>query len=305
MQTRAEFDQLSGNYAKNRFPADATVEDMRRAFSGGAVPPPAGVASALRRLGGRPAIELRPDGAGEGILLYLHGGGFVLGSAETGVGVAAGLAVRTGATAYSLDYRLAPEHRFPAAVDDALAAYAELADRHGADRLVIAGDSAGGGLAVATLLAAREAGLGMPAAAAVFSPQTDLTLSGASFTGRDGDDPLFRPDDIAAYARRYLPEHDAEQAARSPLASPVFADLSGLPPLLIQVGSRELLHDDALRLAVNAAHADVDVTLESAARAPHNYQTAVGALAAADRALDRAAVFLADRLAERAAASAD
>lgn len=301
MQTHAEFDRLSENYAKNRFPADATVQEMRDAFSRGAVLPPAGVVSGRGRLGGRPAIELRPDRAGEGILLYLHGGGYVLGSAETGIGVAAGLAVRTGATAYSLDYRLAPEHRFPAAVEDALAAYAELVERHGVDRLLIAGDSAGGGLAVATLIAAREAGFGMPAAAAVFSPQTDLTLSGASFTGRDGDDPLFRPEDIAGYARRYLPEHDAEQAARSPLASPVFAELSGLPPLLIQVGSRELLHDDALRLAVNAAQADVDVTLESAARAPHNYQTAGEGFAAADRALDRAAVFLADRLALRAA----
>lgn len=299
MQTRAEFDQLSENYAKNRFPADATVQEMREAFEQGAVPPPTGVASARRQLGGRPAIELRPDGAGDGILLYLHGGGYVIGSAETGVGMAAGLAVRTGTTAYSLDYRLAPEHRFPAAVDDALAAYAELVESHGADRLLIAGDSAGGGLAVATLLAAREAGLEMPVAAAVFSPQTDLTLSGASFTARDGDDPLFQPDDIAGYGRRYLPEHNPGDAARSPLASPVLADLGGLPPLLIQVGSRELLHDDALRLAVNAAHADVDVTLESAARAPHNYQTAVGRLPAADRALDRAGVFLAERLGER------
>ncbi|MFD6700451.1 MULTISPECIES: alpha/beta hydrolase [unclassified Microbacterium] len=300
MQTRVEFDQLSESYAQNRFPADATVQDMRDAFARGAVLPPTGVVSARRQLGGRPAIELRPEGAGDGILLYLHGGGYVLGSAETGVGMAAGLAVRTDTTAYSLEYRLGPENRFPAAVDDALAAYADLVERHGADRLLIAGDSAGGGLAVATLIAAREAGLEMPVAAAVFSPHTDLTLSGASFRGRDGDDPLFRPADIAASVRRYLPEDDTVRAARSPLASPVFADLSGLPPLLIQVGSRELLHDDALRLAVNAAHADVDVTLESAARAPHNYQTAVGRLAAADRALDRAAVFLAERLGERA-----
>ncbi len=229
-------------------------------------------------------------------LLYLHGGGYVIGSAATGVGVAAALARRSGATAYSLDYRLAPEHPFPAALDDALTAYEELLGRHDARSIVVAGDSAGGGLAIATLVAARERGLELPAAAAVFSPWTDLTISGASVRTRDGDDPLFEPADLHGYANRYLPEAGRAELARSPLASPVFADLRGLPPLMVQVGSRELLHDDALRLALNAARADVDVTLESAARAPHNYQTSVGSLAAADAALERAGEFLAARL---------
>jgi monoterpene epsilon-lactone hydrolase len=295
--SRPEFDRLSEAYAAARFPAGATVDEMRAAFAAGAVPPPPGVSASRTALGGRPAIALAPDaGDAATALLYLHGGGYVIGSAETGVGVASALARRSGATAYSLDYRLAPEHPFPAALDDAVAAYAELAGRYGAGALAVAGDSAGGGLAIATLVAARDRGVELPAAVVVFSPWTDLTMSGASVHDRDGDDPLFETADLHGYANRYLSGAGREELAASPLASPVFADLRGLPPLMVQVGSRELLHDDALRLAVRAAHDDVDVTLESAARAPHNYQTSVGALAAADAALDRAGEFLARRL---------
>jgi len=291
--SRTDFDRLSEHYASSRFAADATVADMRAAFAAGAVAPPAGVTARTTRLGTRPAIELVPGGSGgAGALLYLHGGGYVIGSAATGVGMAAALAGRTGTTAYSLDYRLAPEHRFPAPVDDALAAYRELLERVGAQRLVVAGDSAGGGLAIATLVAARDAGLDMPAAVAVFSPWADLTLSGESFDARLGDDPLFSQEDVRGYARRYLPEADGGEAAASPLASPVFASLRGMPPMLVQVGSRELLLDDAVRLAANAAHHDVDVVLETAARAPHNYQTALDGLDAAGAALDRAGAFL-------------
>ncbi|MCD5347557.1 alpha/beta hydrolase [Agromyces sp. S2-1-8] len=290
--SRFEFDRLSADYAASRFAADATVAEMRTAFAAGAVPPPPGFAARDTVLGGRPAIELVPGDGGAGALLYLHGGGYVIGSAATGVGMAAALAERAGTTAYSLDYRLAPEHRFPAPVDDALAAFRELVDRVGGRRLVVAGDSAGGGLAVATLVAARDAGLEMPAAVAVFSPWADLTLSGDSFTDRVGDDPLFSQADIRGYADRYLPEGGAAEVAASPLASPVFASLRGLPPMLVQVGTRELLLDDAVRLAANAAHDDVEVVLEAAARAPHNYQTSLDALEASTAALDRAGAFL-------------
>jgi len=136
----------------------------------------------------------------------------------------------------------------------------------------------------------------MPAAVAVFSPWADLTLSGESFGARVGDDPLFSQEDVRGYSRRYLPELGGDEAAASPIASPVFASLRGLPPMLVQVGSRELLLDDAVRLAVNAAHDDVDVVLEAAARAPHNYQTALDGLDAAADALDRAGAFLRRRI---------
>ncbi|WP_395243536.1 alpha/beta hydrolase [Agromyces sp. MMS24-K17] len=301
--SHAAFDRVAELYRSARFAPDATVAEMRTAFAGGAGPIPGDVEATPDAVAGRPALRLRAEGGSEaGALLYLHGGGYVIGSARTGAGVAAALARRTGTTAWSLDYRLAPEHRFPDPVDDAVAAYRELLDAAGPDRLLLAGDSAGGGLAVATLVAARGLGLPMPAAVAVFSPWTDLTLSGDSIADRVGDDPLFTIDDLRGYAARYLPESGAAgaaEAAASPLASPVFADLRGLPPMFVHVGSRELLLDDAVRLAANAARADVDVVLEVAARAPHNMPTLVGVLEEADRAVERAGDFLAARLPAR------
>lgn len=282
-----------------RFAPDATVAEMREAFEAGAAPIPAGMNVDDATLGGRPALRLRPETNGDPdraagtAVLYLHGGGYVIGSAHTGASLAASLAHRVRATAYSLDYRLAPEHPHPAAVLDGVAAYRELTTTVAAGSIVIAGDSAGGGLAIATLVAARDAGLPMPAAVAVFSPWTDLTHSGRSVHSKDGIDPLFSPDDLRGYAERYLGAADAA----APLASPIHADLHGLPPLLIQVGSHELLLDDAVRLAARAAAHDVEVTFESVPRAPHVFQAwAGGALDEADRALDRAGDFLAARL---------
>ena len=159
--------------------------------------------------------------------------------------------------------------------------------------MIIGGDSAGGGLAVATLVAARDAGVAMPAAAVMFSPWTDMTAAGTSMRTRDGVDPVLTPDEIRADAARYLDGADPSM----PLASPVFADLRGSPPMLIQVGSREVLLDDAVRLAARAAHDDVDVTLEVIANAPHVFQAWEGLLDEADDALDRAALFLARRIA--------
>lgn len=295
--SRLTYDQLSDAYRAGRFAADATVDAMRDAFAQGRPPIAADLDLREGTLGGRPALTIsHAAGADAGALLYLHGGGYVIGSARTGAGLAGALAQRTGTTAWSLEYRLGPEHRFPDPVDDALAAYRALLDAVGPERLLVAGDSAGGGLAIATLIAARGHGLPMPAAVAVFSPWTDLTLSGASVRERADDDPLFTVEALRGYADRYLPETGAVDAAASPLASPVFADLGGLPPMLVQVGSRELLLDDAVRLAANAAHADVDVVLEVAARAPHNVPTLVGVLDEADRAVDRAGAFLAARL---------
>jgi len=240
-------------------------------------------------LGGRPTLELTFTGQDDTArLLYLHGGGYIVGSPDTHAGLTGELALHTGIPAVSLDYRLAPEHPFPAAVDDGLAAYRDLLERLPAQRIVIAGDSAGGGLAVATLLAARRAGLPMPAAAAVLSPFTDLTLSGASLTTKAGVDPIFTRDSLVPFVDLYL----AGQDPTDDLASPFQADLSGLPPLLVQVGSSEVLLDDAVRLAARAGSDEVDVTLEIVARGTHVLQNRFGDTGVADAALRRAGRFL-------------
>ncbi|RKN38532.1 alpha/beta hydrolase [Streptomyces hoynatensis] len=257
-------------------------------------PAPEGVATRRTALGGRPALDLEPAGAADRRrLLYFHGGGYLVGSPDTHAGLAGALAARAGLRATSVDYRLAPEHPFPAAVDDGLAAYRALL-AGGADprELVVAGDSAGGGLGIATLLAAREAGLPQPAAVVVFSPWVDLTLSGASMRAKEEADPIFSEADIRAYADLYVGAGDRSH----PLASPVLADLSGLPPLLVQAGANEVLLDDAVRLAGRAGAADVAATLEIGPGLPHVYQHEHGRLDEADAALDRAARFLVGHL---------
>ncbi|MEF9524389.1 MULTISPECIES: alpha/beta hydrolase [Streptomyces] len=268
-----------------------TPEEQREGFAAALTrPAPDGVVSRRTVLGGRPALELDPDTAsGPGRLLYLHGGGYLAGSPDTHAGLAGELARRAGLRAVSVDYRLAPEHPFPAAVDDGLAAYRELLST-GTDPqdLVLAGDSAGGGLGIATLLAAREAGLPQPAAVALFSPWVDLTLTGGSIRSKEGADPIFTEADVRAYADLYVGTGDRA----APLASPVFADLAGLPPLLVQAGANEVLLDDAVRLAGRAGADDVEVTLEVGPGLPHVYQLHYGRLEEADAALDRAARFL-------------
>ncbi|MEU9068282.1 alpha/beta hydrolase [Streptomyces sp. NPDC048306] len=268
-----------------------TPEEQREGFAAALTrPTPDGVVSRRTVLGGRPALELDPDTAsGPGRLLYLHGGGYVVGSPDTHAGLAGELARRAGLRAVSVDYRLAPEHPFPAAVDDGLAAYRELLSTGTDPRdLVLAGDSAGGGLGIATLLAAREAGLPQPAAVALFSPWADLTLAGGSIRSKEGADPIFTGADVRAYADLYVGAGDRA----APLASPVFADLAGLPPLLVQAGANEVLLDDAVRLAGRAGADDVEVTLEVGPGLPHVYQLHYGRLEEADAALDRAARFL-------------
>lgn len=277
------------------------VERMRAGFAAmmAGFPVPAGVRRTPTELAGRPAIRVEPEGpARPGTILYFHGGSFALGSPETGMVNTANLVRRTGIPAISLDYRLAPEHPFPAAIEDCLAAYRSLLDADadaGADPapIAFAGDSAGGGLAVTTSLAARDAGLPLPAALVAFSPGLDQTRTGSSMTAKQGRDPYFTPEGMAYTGAMYLAGQDPAQ----PLLSPaVHGDLAGLPPVLIQVGTNELLLDDAVRFAARATAAEVDVILDITAGVPHVFQAFGDALDEAGQALDRAALFLAQHL---------
>jgi len=202
---------------------------------------------------------LQPVGAAlDQVLLYLHGGGYTMGSCNTHRAMTARIAKASRIRALLLEYRLAPEYPFPAAVEDALAAYAWLRQSGTSpQQIVIAGDSAGGGLTLATLLSLRDAGEPLPAAAICISPLTDLAGAGESLRTRAQADPWLTPE-ILGLTRHYMGEHDP----RLPLLSPLYADLHGLPPLLIQVGQDEILLSDSTRLAEQAQAAGVEVTLE-------------------------------------------
>jgi monoterpene epsilon-lactone hydrolase len=192
----------------------------------------------------------------DAVVLYLHGGG---GSPKSHRSLLAQLSIDTGLSVWAPDYRLAPEHPFPAAVDDALATYKGLIDSGiAAANISIAGDSAGGGLTLATLVAARDKGLPMPACAVCISPWTDLTVSGESHKTRASRDPIVRQPGIGNMAKAYAGAADL----KTPLVSPLFADLKGLPPLLIQVGTEETLYDDTTRLIARAEEAGVEVSAE-------------------------------------------
>jgi len=199
-----------------------------------------------------------PD-SDSGVILYLHGGAYALASLNTHRELVARLVRATNMRALAVKYRLAPEHPFPAALEDSLAAYRWLLDQ-GIDpsQIIIAGDSAGGGLALATMISLRDAGEPLPAGAVCISPWTDLALTGASVKNKDKLDPILDSETIARYARYYAGAHETT----TPLISPLYADLSGLPPLLIQAGTDEILLDDATRCAERARAAGVDVTLE-------------------------------------------
>lgn len=224
-----------------------------------------------------------------GAILYLHGGGYVAGSAATHRPITAGLARLARRRVFSLDYRLAPEHRFPAALDDAVAAYRWLlAQGVSQPFLALAGDSAGGGLVLCTLLRLRDEGLPLPACAVCFSPWTDLAGTGQSLQLNDGRCATFRPRNIAEFARAYL----GGASPLNPYASPVFADLGGLPPLLLQVGSTELLLDDARRVHDKVRSAGGVSRLEVFDDMFHVWQMLDGLMPEARVALQQAATFM-------------
>ena len=237
---------------------------------------------------GTPAGEWLRPAAFERTVLYLHGGGYFSCNVGTHRPVCAQIARRAQAQVYSVEYRLAPEHPFPAGIEDAVAAYAQLlASGVAPGKLVIAGDSAGGGLALACLLEARTRGLPMPAAAVLFSPWTDLTLSGESMRTMAARDAMFRPEQFPAVVSAYL----GAQSPKNPLASPLFADLSGLPPLMIWASEHEILNSDATRLHAAALAQGVQSELHLAAGLPHVWPIMV-ALPESKAALGEVARFI-------------
>jgi len=222
-------------------------------------------------------------------ILYFHGGAYVAMSARTHRSLTSRLASWSDSSLFALDYRLAPEHPFPAALDDALAAYrAVIAAGTPASRVVVAGDSAGGGLALALLLTLRDAGVPLPAAAVLFSPWTDLGATGLSIVDNNLADALLFGPYVAELARHYL----GDTPATNPFTSPVYADLTGLPPLLIQVSDSEVLLDDSCRVHVNARRAGVEARLDVWRRLPHGWQVFAPILPEGRAALRDAAAFI-------------
>ncbi|HZC33192.1 MAG TPA: alpha/beta hydrolase [Candidatus Bathyarchaeia archaeon] len=292
-EQRASLDALLRNAA---FPTDSDVPTLRRLLleASSYQPLPAEVTVTPAELGGVTTAEITVDGIEpRHVVLYFHGGVYVMGDPIQAADLASQVGRRTAARVISVDYRLAPEDPYPAAADDALAAYQALLEGTDPSDIVVAGESAGGGLVVATLVNAREHGLPMPAAAYVMSPYVDLTLAGATMDLKRRADPLLSRE---AFAAR-VPDYTAGQDAAQPLISPIFADLTGLPPLLIQAGTNEVLLDDAVRLARQAAAADVEVTLEITPGVPHVFQAYYQILDESATALDSAGLFLSTRLA--------
>jgi monoterpene epsilon-lactone hydrolase len=290
-------ENLEAILRQSAFPADIDVSEQRRLLREltSAQPLPADVTVTAATLGGVPTAEITLEGIEpRHVVLYFHGGVYVLGDAFQAAGLAAQVGKRTHAKVISVDYRLAPEHPYPAAVDDALAAYEALLDNGTAPSdIALAGESAGGGLAIATLVNARDHGLPLPAAAFVMSPYADLTLAGATMETKHAADPLLSRENLQAR----VPDYTSGQDAAVGLISPVFADLSGLPPLIIQAGTHEVLLDDAVRLARQAATADVEVILDITPGVPHVFQAYYPILDEAAAALDRAGQLLSAHLA--------
>jgi epsilon-lactone hydrolase len=290
-------ENLEAVLRQSALPAGGSVSEQRRLLRelSSAQPLPADVTVTAAALGAVPTAEITIDGIEpRHVVLYFHGGVYVLGDAFLAADLASQVGRRTRAKVISVDYRLGPEHPYPAAVDDALAAYDALLHNGTAPSdIVLAGESAGGGLAVATLVNARDHGLPQPAAALVMSPYADLTLAGATMETKREVDPLLSRELLQSRIPDYTSGHDPAAG----LISPVFAGLSGLPPLIIQAGTHEVLLDDAVRLARQAATADVEVTLDITPRVPHVFQTFYPVLDEAAAALDRAGQFLSAHLA--------
>ena len=262
----------------------------------GALPAVAGVTVEAADAGGVPAEWTYTESAGEdrGTLLYLHGGGYFEGSIATHRRLVASLCLAAGVRGLSVGYRLAPEHPFPAALVDALTAFRWLVGPgdEEARRVIVAGDSAGGGLAAALLVALRDDDDALPAGGYLISPWTDLAATGDSIRTRADADPMIDPRDTERITRYYVPDGTVE----NPLVSPLYADLNGLPPLLVHVGDAEVLLDEAVRFADRARLAGVAVESEVWPEAFHVFQMLAGLLPEADEAIAQAGEWMVKRL---------
>jgi epsilon-lactone hydrolase len=267
-----------------------------------AAPVPGDVVTTPGQLGGVPVIYVGiPGTTTDGVIVYFHGGFFAIGSAAASVGLAADLARNARMQVVTVDYRLAPEHPYPAAIDDAMTAYRALLEG-GQDvaRVALAGESTGANLAVVTLAAIQRASLPQPTSAVLMSPWADLAGTGDSIKTKAGVDPVITAAAIRVRADDYLGGADAFD----PAISPVYGSLAGLPPLLIQAGSHEILLDDAIRLAARAAYDDVAVTLDVVPGVPHVFQAYAALLDEGEAALIRAGDFLREHTGTPAAQTA-
>ncbi len=264
---------------------DTTVGQMRGAMEKVAERVAPDVKCEKVEAGGVPAEWIVAPGAAEDrVILYLHGGGYVMGSINTHRAMIARLSRAAKAKALALDYRLAPEHPFPAAVDDATAAYRWLlAQGYKPNKIVISGDSAGGGLTLATLLALRDAKTPLPAAAVPISAWSDMEGTGASVKALATTDPMVAMDALLKMAKNYVGNGDPKH----PLASPLHGDYRGLPPMLMQVGGAEILLDDSTRIAEKAKAAGVKVELESWPEMVHVWHVYAKILPEGQQAIDR------------------
>ncbi|CDN57922.1 Putative acetyl-hydrolase (plasmid) [Neorhizobium galegae bv. officinalis bv. officinalis str. HAMBI 1141] len=276
---------------------DALGPEARPMFDAmfAATPAAADVRVEAATVGGIAGFWVRPANARPSArILYLHGGGYVLGSAQALAHFAGQIAVRVGADAFVPDYRLAPEHPFPAAIDDAVAAYRGLV-AEGEEGIAVVGDSAGGGLTLtllSILAADKTGGMVQPVGAAVMSPWTDLALTGDSFETRAEADPIFTRGVLQGFSDMYLQGEDATQ----PKASPLYAPLAGLPPVRIDVGDNEVLLSDSIRYTEQAQAAGVEVTLAVWEGMPHVFQSSLGQFLAAEQSLNAIGDFLRQRL---------
>lgn len=252
--------------------------------------PPAGVSVSEVDMDGIPGALVIPDTPRDGrTMLYIHGGGYFSGGSAGYCGIAGHFAKRLGASVYIPDYRLAPEHPFPAPLDDVVKAYAWLrGNTRRADKIVFAGDSAGGAMVVSAMVRARNAGLGLPAGGVSISPWANLEMTGESYVTRSGVDPLCTRDILALMAQAVL----GATRPNDPDVSPVFADVRGLPPILVQIGESEVMLSDAVRLATHLGDARVRTSLEIWPDMFHVWPMFVGVLPEADEALGSASDFL-------------
>lgn len=268
------------------------MSDIRDAYAKmlGQNQPPAGVRFETVDMGGVPATLVTPDELKtDAVLMYIHGGAYIVGRPDGYYGIGGNYAKMLGARVYMPDYRLAPEHQFPAPIDDTLRAYEWLLEQNiAASKIAFAGESAGGAMVVSVMVAAKSKGLPLPAVGSSISPWANLEHTGASMSNREGLDPLNSKPVLDILARAFL----GDTLANHPLASPVFADVTGLPPILVQIGENELMLSDAMRLASHLADNRVRVNLEVWPGMFHAWHFYAAILAEGHQALESSVRFI-------------